>query len=105
MKMLYEKPKAEDYVSLRLRSGMGNKDLERSRKAITNSLFTVSLYDKEKLIGFGRIVGDGGITYVISDIMVDETYRRNGFADQQFEYLPPNKYGMLREQVKTRGEC
>ncbi|MBC3796389.1 GNAT family N-acetyltransferase [Acetobacterium tundrae] len=87
MKMLYEKPKAEDYVSLRLRSGMGNKDLERSRKAITNSLFTVSLYDKEKLIGFGRIVGDGGITYVVSDIMVDEKYRRKGFADQIMKEL------------------
>ncbi|WP_242984102.1 GNAT family N-acetyltransferase [Clostridium putrefaciens] len=132
MKMLYEKPKAEDYVSLRLRSGMGNKDLERSRKAIANSLFTISLYDKEKLIGFGRIVGDGGITYVISDVMVDEHYRKKGFADKimkeinnyleestfedsyiclianspadllynkyQFEYLPPNKCGMLRKQ-------
>jgi ribosomal protein S18 acetylase RimI-like enzyme len=82
MKRLYEKPKAEDYVSLRLRSGMGSKDLERSRKAITNSLFTVSFYDKEKLIGFGRIVGDEGITYVVTDIMVDENYRRKGFADQ-----------------------
>ena len=132
MKMLYEKPKAEDYVSLRIRSGMGSKDLERSIKAITNSLFTVSIYDNEKLIGFGRIVGDGGITYVVSDIMVDEHYRRKGFADQimkeinnyfeestfedsyiclianspadllyhkyQFEYLPPNKCGMLRKQ-------
>jgi ribosomal protein S18 acetylase RimI-like enzyme len=82
MKMLHDKPKAEDYVSLRLRSGMGNKDLERSRKAILNSLFTVSLYDDEKLIGFGRIVGDGGITYVVSDIMVDENYRRKGLADK-----------------------
>jgi len=132
MKMLYEKPKAEDYVSLRLRSGMGNKDLERSRKAIANSLFTISLYDKEKLIGFGRIVGDGGITYIVSDVMVDEHYRKKGFADKimkeinnyleestfedsyiclianspadllynkyQFEYLPPNKCGMLRKQ-------
>lgn len=132
MKMLYEKPKAEDYVSLRLRSGMGHKNLERSRKAITNSLFTVSLYDEETLIGFGRIVGDDGITYVVSDIMVDENYRRQGFADQimkeinryfeensfedsyicliannpadllyqkyQFEYLPSNKCGMLRNQ-------
>lgn len=87
VKLLYEKPKAEDYVSLRLRSGMGNKDLERSRKAIENSLFTVSVYDKEKLIGFGRIVGDGGITYVVSDIMVDENYRRRGFADQIMKAL------------------
>jgi len=132
MKINYEKPKAEDYVSLRLRSGMGNKDLERSKIAISNSLFTVSLYENEELIGLGRIVGDGGITYVVSDIMVDENHRRKGLANQimkeindyfenntfedsyiclianspadllyhkyQFEYLPSNKYGMLRKQ-------
>lgn len=90
MELLYEKPKAEDYVSLRLRSGMRNTDLERSRKAIKNSLFTVSIYDEEKLIGFGRIVGDEGVTYVVSDIMVDENYRRKGFADQIMKEI--NRY-------------
>lgn len=138
MKLLYGKPKAEDYVSLRLRSGMGNKDLERSRKALENSLFTASVYDDDKLIGFGRIVGDGGITYVVSDIMVDESYRRKGIADRimqaidhyfeentfedsyiclianhpadllyhkyHFEYLPDNKYGMLRRQRRIAGK-
>lgn len=82
LQLIYEPPTAEEYVSLRLRSGMGNKDLQRSQIALRNSLFTVSLYDKEKLIGFGRIVGDGGITYVVSDIMVDKEYQRKGFAEQ-----------------------
>lgn len=134
MQLVYQTPTAEDYVRLRLRSGMGNKDLERSRTALKNSLFTVSLYDKEKLIGFGRIVGDDGITYVVSDIMVDREYQRQGFAEKimqaidhyfeenahddsyiclianspadllyhkhQFEYLPDNKCGMLRNQSK-----
>ena len=81
IQLIYEIPTAKDYVSLRLRSGMGNKDLERSQIALQNSLFTISIYDKDKLIGFGRIVGDGGITYVVSDIMVDESYRRKGLAD------------------------
>lgn len=84
-RIVYKAPTAQDYVSLRLRSGMGNKDLDRSRIAIENSLFTVSIYDEdsdEKLIGFGRIVGDGGITYVVSDIMVDKDYQRRGFAEQ-----------------------
>lgn len=79
--LIYEVPTAKDYVSLRLRSNMGNKDLERSEIALQNSLFTASIYDKDKLIAFGRIVGDGGITYVVSDIMVDENYRRKGLAD------------------------
>lgn len=82
MRLSYEAPSALDYVSLRLRSGMGNKDLNRSRTALEHSLFTVSLYEGEKLIGFGRVVGDGGITYVVSDIMVDGEYRRKGYAEQ-----------------------
>lgn len=132
IQVVYGAPSAEDYVSLRLRSGMGNKDLKRSEVALKNSLFIVALYDEEKLIGFGRVVGDGGITYVVSDIMVDKDYQRRGLAEQvmkaidgyfeentyedsyiclianhpadllynkhKFEYLPENKYGMLRNQ-------
>ena len=82
MQLVYEAPTAQDYVSLRLRSGMGEKNLERSRIALNNSLFTVSIYEDEKLIGFGRVVGDGGITYVVSDIMVDRDYQRRGYAEQ-----------------------
>lgn len=134
IKLVYSPPTAEDYVSLRMRSQMGNKDIQRSRVALDNSLLTISLYDGEKLIGFGRIVGDGGITYVVSDIMVDMEYQRKGFAEQimqaidsyfevnaqedsyiclianqpadllykkhKFEYLPENKYGMLRNQSR-----
>lgn len=81
IKVIYEIPKAKDYVSLRLRSGMGNKDLKRSEIALKNSLFTASIYDNNILIAFGRIVGDGGITYVVSDIMVDKDYRRRGLAE------------------------
>lgn len=96
IKFTYEIPIAEDYVSLRLRSGMGNKDLQRSQIALSNSLFTVSIYSKDKLIGFGRIVGDGGITYVVSDIMVDEKYRRRGLAEMVMKeidnYFEKNTY-------------
>lgn len=92
----YEVPKANDYVSLRLRSGMGSKDLKRSEIALKNSLFTVSIYNHEKLIGFGRVVGDGGITYVVSDIMVDKDYQRRGLAKQIMEaidgYFKKNTY-------------
>jgi ribosomal protein S18 acetylase RimI-like enzyme len=85
IEIIYEIPTAQDYVNLRLRSGMGSKDLKRSQIALENSLFTASIYDGEKLVGFGRVVGDGGITYVVSDIMVDENYRRKGFAERILE--------------------
>ncbi|HML67250.1 MAG TPA: GNAT family N-acetyltransferase [Clostridia bacterium] len=82
MQLVYQTPSAADYIDLRLRAGMGQKNLERSKIALANSLFTVSIYEDEKLIGFGRVVGDGGITFVVSDIMVDRDYQRRGYAEQ-----------------------
>ena len=82
MQLVYKTPTAQDYVSLRLRSGMGQKNLERAKIALANSLFTVSIYEDEKLIGFGRVVGDGAITFAVSDIMVDRDYLRRGYAEQ-----------------------
>lgn len=96
IEIYFEVPDAKDYVSLRIRSGMGNKNLERSQIALKNSRYTVSIYDKEKLVAFGRVVGDGGITYVVSDIMVDENYRRKGLANiimkQIDNYFEKNTY-------------
>lgn len=60
---------------------MGNKDLKRSEMALKNSLYIIAIYDENKLIAFGRIVGDEGITYVVSDIMVDKEYQRRGLGD------------------------
>ena len=61
--------------------------MKRRQTALENSLFTASIYDGDILVGFGRVVGDGGITYVVSDIMVDEKYRRKGFADRIMEAI------------------
>lgn len=75
---------------------MGSKDLKRSEIALQNSLFTVSLYDEDTLIGFGRVAGDGGITFVVSDIMVDKAYQRKGYAEQVMQaidqYFDENAY-------------
>lgn len=80
MDITYSAPSAIKYVSLRLKTGMGTKDLSKTEIALKHSLFIVSLWEDDKLIGFGRIVGDQGITYVVSDIMVDPDYQRNGLG-------------------------
>lgn len=80
MDITYSAPSAIEYISLRLKTGMGTKDLLKTEIALKHSLFIVSLWNDDKLIGFGRIVGDQGITYVVSDIMVDPDYQRNGLG-------------------------
>jgi GNAT superfamily N-acetyltransferase len=80
MDITYSAPSAIEYISLRLKTGMGTKDLLKTEIALKHSLFIVSLWNDDKLIAFGRIVGDQGITYVVSDIMVDPDYQRNGLG-------------------------
>ena len=76
-------PSAEDYNHLRISSGIGGaKDIEKARTALKNSLFAVSVYDKDKLIGSGRIVGDGGVSYAVTDIMVDKAYQNHGIGEE-----------------------
>ena len=87
IRQTFESPAPEDYLSLRLRSGMGEKDWNRSETALKNSLFTISIYDGDALIAFGRVVGDGGITYVVSDIMVDAAYQRKGYGEQVMQEI------------------
>ena len=81
IKISYDLPNSIDYINLRVNSGMGNKkSIERVNIALKNSLFTISLYDEKKLIGMGRIIGDGGISYAVTDIMVDKEYQGKGYG-------------------------
>ena len=81
MEVVFDRPTAQDYVELRIRSGMGEKDLSRSKTALAESLFTASIYQDKQLIAFGRVVGDKGVTFIVSDIMVDKAYWRQGYGD------------------------
>ena len=56
-------------------------------KALKGTLFLVSVYEEDELIGLGRIVVDGGVTFVVSDIMVDKKFQRQGIANQIMEMI------------------
>ena len=77
-----ERPSVEDYCKLRIESGMGEKVCAHAETALAGSLFTACLYDGEALVAFGRVVGDGAISFVVNDIMVHPSYRRQGLGDQ-----------------------
>lgn len=48
--------------------------------ALKNSLFSVVARHKGKVVGAGRIVGDGAIFYYIQDVMVRKAYRKRGIG-------------------------
>lgn len=55
--------------------GWGSYDAEISKQALDNSFYTVSIYDDDKIIGFGRLVGDTICFVYLHDIMVLPEYQ------------------------------
>lgn len=71
-----------DFVSLQIRSGNEPKNAAAATKAIMNSQLTVGIFDKNQLMAFGRVVGDGALIYLICDLMVDPRYARKNLIHQ-----------------------
>lgn len=70
-----------NYVSQTLRKvGMANFAAEIHQKAFENSHTVVFVFDKEKLIGFGRAISDGVYQAALYDIAVLPEYQGKGIG-------------------------
>lgn len=78
MKININKTTPEEYIDLSVRSDLEEINIENVETALGNSLYTVGLYDEEKLVGFGRVCGDQSVQFVICDVMVDKGYKNKG---------------------------
>lgn len=57
-------------------------DDSKLERAFQNSLYLLGAFDKDKLIGFIRCVGDGEHILLIQDLIVTKTYRRQGIGSK-----------------------
>ena len=75
-------PTLEEYQRLCRAVGWEEGDIEPKRIeiALRNSLFSVCVILENKVIGCGRIIGDGGIYFYIQDIIVSPEYQRKGIG-------------------------
>lgn len=55
--------------------GWGAYDESISKKALDNTFYSVSIYDDDKIIGYGRLIGDGICFTYLHDIMVLPEYQ------------------------------
>ncbi len=60
--------------------GMASFDIATHKKAFENSYVTVFLYHDNKLIGFGRAIGDGVYQPAIYDVAVNPEYQGQGLG-------------------------
>ncbi|SDK98688.1 GNAT family N-acetyltransferase [Natronorubrum texcoconense] len=77
-----ELPDPETFAALREAAGMPPRSLEGVERGLPNSLYGVVVVHEptDEPVGMGRIVGDGGTVYQISDMAVHPDHQRRGLG-------------------------
>ncbi|MCI8968967.1 MAG: GNAT family N-acetyltransferase [Lachnospiraceae bacterium] len=80
----------DDYYRLRESVAWLNFSREQTEKALNNSLYTVVAEDDGKVVGMGRMTGDG-LYYLIVDIVVQPDHQKKGIGstiiDMMIDYV------------------
>ena len=74
------------------------KNMEKLIKALNNSLYILTAWDKNKLVGLIRVVGDGETIIYIQDILILRQYQRQGIGSKLLKTVF-NKYKNVRQKV------
>lgn len=87
IEVLYEPPTAKEYVNLRAAAGMRERTISSAERGIPNSVFWIILRNQGKLIGMGRVVGDGSTIVQITDIAVNPQEQGQGYGSFIFDQI------------------
>ena len=71
----------EEYCKLRESVGWINFSRTQTEKSLQNSLYTVAAEEDNKVVGMGRLIGDG-MYYMIVDIVVQPAYQQMGIGSK-----------------------
>lgn len=77
----------EIFVDIRERVNFKYYSIEDVKIALNNTLYNVVIYDNDKPIGIGRVVGDDRIVFFIKDIVVDPDYQNKKIGKLIMEHI------------------
>ncbi len=80
MELKHRSPTVEEYRKLRSLVGWRGTDEDATRSALNNSLFSVVATERDTVVGFGRLVGDGGLYFYIQDMIVHPDHQSKGIG-------------------------
>lgn len=96
-------PTADEFNMLTEAVGWGKRINEIVEEALSNTLCSICAYDGEKLIGYGRIIGDKTIFLYIQDVMIIPEYQGNkigtGIMNTLLEKI--NEYKKVNPEIRT----
>lgn len=73
-------PTVEEYQQLRAAVDWEEVEREAAARGLDNALYSLCLLHQGRVIGCGRIVGDGGIYFYIQDVVVLPEFQGRGFG-------------------------
>ena len=96
-------PMADEFNMLTEAVGWGKRTNEIVEEALSNTLCSICAYDGEKLIGYGRIIGDKTIFLYIQDVMVIPEYQGKkigtGIMNMLLEQI--DEYKKVNTEIRT----
>jgi len=78
---------AQQFLNLRESVGFRVIDEVQAGKAIENGLYNVIAKDGDKVVGMGRLVGDGYVYWYVQDVIIDPEYQGKGIGKEIMRYL------------------
>ena len=96
-------PTATEFNMLTKLVGWGTRENNIVEEALKNTLYSLCVYDVDKLIGYGRIIGDKTIFLYIQDIIVIPEYQGKkigtGIMNKLIEKI--NEYKKMNPEIRT----
>ncbi len=68
----------KNYQTLRNTTAWPKLSDQQVEHALGNDLFSVAVFDKNRIIGMGRVIGDGAIYYYVQDVIVHPDFQKKG---------------------------
>lgn len=82
--------------------GWGVYDEKVSKKALDNTFYSVTVYDDNKVIGYGRLIGDSICFMYIHDVMVMPEYQGQNIGTMIMQKLLEKVNEIKRENPSLR---
>ncbi len=80
-------PTVDEYQALRTAVGWGEADVDAIQKSVQNSLYWVCALKQQRVVGCGRVVGDGGLCFYVQDLMVIPMYQGQGLGHRLMQKI------------------
>lgn len=83
----YNELTAEEFIFLWESVWGQGPTIEQTELAMKHTLFRISVWDRNRIVGMARMIGDLGLDYYIKDVVVRPEYQRKGIGRMMIQEL------------------